>query len=461
MKITTRKWIALLLAALMLAATAACALEESDGAKTYSDKERAKVAVTVGDKYDITKGEIVDQYEYLVEMYTYYGMAAPTADADVESMQDSVIDNLVSSKILLYKAEQMGISLDDDERAAVEVKIEEEMQYWFDSFTEQATSEGAEDVDARANELFEAALADSGMDMNVEGYREYLSEMMMNEAITTKLEETVKAEVAVTEEDVQAYYDNLLETQKEAYDADPSVYASEAEAYDMSGGNPIVYAPKGYMRVKVIMVSPEEEIDETYTTLNTELEALEQEYGKLALAEDAAANAERMAEIKTEYAEKKAEADELYAAYIADAQEKINKAYEALQSGTSFDDVLAEYGEDDIYSTYPTIAEKGILMLKESEETMDAALVEAVLALEEGAYSEVIQVGDAFYIAAPVGDEPAGEVALENVHDVIEAMALSEKAETLWTERQEEWNNDTSLVVYHEDVYRDIGKQEG
>ena len=461
MKIGMKKWIALLLAAALLLSAAACSLEEKPSeAATYSAKERAKVAVNVGGKYDITKGEIIDQYDYLLSMYSYYGMGTPTADADIESLQDSVVAELVNSKILLYQADKLGITLNEEQEKELEETLDSEMQYWIDEFTAQAESEGAADVEARMRELFNEALVSSNMDLDMDGYREYLREMIEQDAIIAALEESVKAEATITEEEIQEYYDNLLDIQKEDYDETPANFITDAEAYIMSGGNPVVYAPKGFMRVKTITVSPAEELSEDYTTLHTALDALETEYGRLML-DGAPDDAERIAEIEAEYAEKKAEADELYEAYVGSAREKINEAYAALEAGDSFDDVLKEYGEDDIYITYPAFMEKGILMRKEGEETMDETLVEAALALGFGEHSEIIQLDDMFYIVMPVGDEPHGTTPLTDVYEEIKTMAASEAAEALWTTRQEAWTNDTALVTYYEKVYRDVGKSAG
>ncbi|OQA70785.1 MAG: peptidylprolyl isomerase [Firmicutes bacterium ADurb.Bin248] len=311
MKIGLKKWIALLLAAALLLTAAACSLEEKSGDAGASAKDRARVAANVGGKYDITKGELIDQYDYLLSMYSYYGMAAPTADADIESLQDSVLAEIVNSKILLYQATEQGITLDEAQQKEVEATLDEEMQYWIDAFTSEAQTEGAADVDARMRELFDEALAGSNMDLNMEGYREYLREMIEQDALIAALEASVKAEVTVTEEEIQEYYDNLLDIQKEDYDETPGNYATDAEAFVMSGGNPVIYAPKGYMRVKTITVSPEAELSEEYTTLRTALDALEAEYGRLML-DGMEEDAERIAEIKAEYDEKKAEADELY-----------------------------------------------------------------------------------------------------------------------------------------------------
>lgn len=519
MKFQTRKLLALLLAVLMLGMTAACALEDggTSGVKTYSARERAKVAAKVGDKYEITKGDVIDTYNNLVQMYEYYGMTAPTEDADIETMQDMAVDSLVSEKLLLYQADQQGVALTDEQLAAVEAELAETMAYWKDQFTAQAESEGAENVEARMVEIFNEQLAASGMNMDMTEYEAYVRDSMVNEAIIAALQEKFKSGVTITDDEVRAYYDNLLATQKEAYAETPASYQSDQEAYEMNGGNPVLFAPEGFLRVRTITVSPAEEVSADYTALITGMDAYEAEYGKLLLeygtellnvqvektgataepetpaaepakgdaaetsteepaegeaAEEAAATykainapteemgkaAERLAEIVDKYNADKVEADKLYEAYIADAKAKIEEAAKALQDGKTFDEVLKEYGEDDMFITYPVFAEKGILMLREGETTMDAKLVEAALALEKGAFSDVIQVDDMFYIVSPVGDEPAGEKAFADVEEEIRALALAEKAEAAWTEQQTAWTKDTSMVEYIEKVYRDIGK---
>ena len=459
MKTSSRKWIALLLALAMFAMLTACALEEKPDKKAYSEKERSKVAVTVGGKYDITKGEIIDQYEYLLNMYQYYGMEAPIEDADIESLQDSVISDLVSSKILLYQAEQLGITLDDMKKAELEAELESEMQYWIDEFASQAVSEGAADIEARTEELFNNALSESNMDMDMKGYREYLSNVMEEKAILSILEEIIRAKADVGEEQIQAYYEHLLKIQEDDYSETPANYQTDSESYLMNGGNPVVFRPKGYIRVKAIAISPEEELDEDYAALREEVDKMESEYGRLML-EDAESNEERLLEIEAEYVDKKAEADEMYEDFIKDARDKINEAYTALEEGKPFDKVLEEYGEDDIYKTNPMFTEKGILMLRDGEEDINKDLVEAALALKkEGMYSEIIQIDDVFYIVLFVGSEPSKPVPLSEVYDEIEELALNEASETLWREQQETWNNDTSQVVYNDSVYRDIGKK--
>jgi len=160
-----------------------------DSAATGSNRDA--IAVRIGDKYTITKGEIADQYEYMVSMYTAYGMDAPTTDEDIEAMQDSVVASFVTEEIQLYKADQLGITLTDEQKAEVEKQVDEQMTSYMDSFREQAEQEGAADVEARTLEIFQEQINAAGMELDVEGFRNYMAERYTEEAI----KEALKAEV--------------------------------------------------------------------------------------------------------------------------------------------------------------------------------------------------------------------------------------------------------------------------
>ncbi len=457
------RWIALFVAVLFVLPAVACKLTDDSAEPSTGDETAAysedEPAVTIGGEYTITRGEFVDTYNAMLAQYVGYGMSAPTEDADIESMQNAVLDMLIDAKILQYQAGQMGIALTEEQQNGVDADVEDEMQYYLESFRSQAQSEGATDVDARAIEIFNEQLSASGMEMDMEGYRNYIKEELTKSAIQTAVEEKIKDAVEVTEDDAKAYYDDLLATQSTTYMSDDKeTYLADEENYEKVGGDPIVIVPDGYVRVKSIMVSPESELSEDYTALRAEMETLEAEYGKLMLS-NATANAARIAEIKKEYAQKAPQAEAMYEEYIKDAREKAGKAVSALEAGESFDDVLKEYGEDEVYTDYPIFAEKGLLMKKGVvSDTWTQEMVDAVSALENGQTSPLIQVEDAFYILQLVGDEPAGERAYADVADEMMILAHDQKAETEWTAQQEAWRNDPDLIVLHEEVYRDVGK---
>ena len=492
MKFSWKKALSVLIAVALTLSFAACAGKgannasgsnatasnaTSSNASGYSDEELAQVAVKVGDKYTVTKGDILEQYNSLVSMYTAYGMSAPSTEEDIEAMQDDVISSLVTSKIQLYEAELLGVTLSDAQKADVEKEVESQISSYMDSFRTQAQSEGASDVEARTLEIFQEQLDAAGMEMDVDGFRTYITGFYTDEALKNALKAEVTKDVTATDEEIQTYYDDLLATQKEEYAQTPADFEGAAEDFQKNGGDPMLYTPEGYVRVRSITVSPEGEVSSDYTSLKTELTSLEAKYGAAALAAlagkyaaqgaDASntsinvttAEIEGGAELVSDYVTKKAAADALYEEYIKDARDKANEAYNALASGTSFEDAIRQYGEDTVYTDYPSFVESGLLMYAGGEDAVwDAKLVSAIGLLKAGEHTAVIQIGDMFYILQLVGAEPAGEKSLTDAYDAAKAAVIAKNADTAWNTQLDTWENDAKLTTYYEEVYRDIGK---
>lgn len=480
---TWKKALSALLAVALTLSFAACGKGANNvsgsnaSASNAADPDRDKVAVKVGDKYTITKGEIADQYDYMVSMYSAYGMSAPTEDADIESMQDSVISSLVAEKIQLYEADQLGITLTDEQKATVDKQVEDQMKSYTDTFREQAKQEGATDVDARALEIFQEQIDAAGMELDVDGFRNFMLESYTDAAVKEALKAQITKDVTATDEEIQKYYDDLLASQKDSYTTTPADYGPSAEDFQMNGGDPMLYTPEGYVRVRSISISPAGEVSADYTALKDELTKIEAEYGAAALAalsgkyteKGAAATdtginvttaeIEGGANLVSDYITKKAAADALYEEYIKDAREKANEALASLDAGTGFEDVLKKYGEDTMYTSYPSFVDTGLLMYVGGEDTnWNEELVKAVGLLKDGEHTAVILVDDVFYILQLVGTEKAGERSMTDAYDDVKAAVVAKNGETLWNTQMETWQNDTKLVTYYENVFRSIGK---
>lgn len=457
----TRMLAVALCVALALGAAACGEQQAQDGATPTPAQaaDRDAVAVQIGEDFTVTYGEVADYYDYIVSMMSYYGVSAPTADADIESYQDEAVDGLVAQKKQLYFAKQLGLDeLTADEEVEVQAAVDEEMEYYFDMFRSDAEAEGAEDIEARAQELFNQELTASGFEMDYVEFEEYIFEQVAQQKTLEKLQEHVRSTATIDDDDVQAYYDQLLESQTTAYGEDASQYLTDQENFEMNGGDPAVVVPEGFLRVKVVTVAPQEAIDETYEEKVTQMSEYEAEYGKLML-EDEKANAARLKEIKTLYDALRVETDQMYEAYMADAKAKIEEAKAKLDGGESIDAVLESYGEDAAYTEYALIAEHGRLMAQQSgADDFDDTLRNAALALADGTYSDVLQADDTYYIVYRVGTETAGTRTLDEVREAVEAAALTDEADAVWAEQEAEWDEDDSMVTYHEEVYRSIGK---
>lgn len=472
-----KKMIALLLALVMTAALCACASGDAasvgiiggaDGPTSIlvADKaaaiDRDAVAVTVGNR-EITVGEVADMYDNMIYQYetygSYYGVSVPTADADIETLQDEVVAMLVEQEMLLYMAEQLGcaeLSAEQEEElaATVQEEIDSVISYYQQNVT--IDSEDAEELRAAAIELINQALLDGGWGMDFDGYCAEMEQSYRESYHMQNLEEKIKAEASIEEADAQSYYDLLLTEHRELVATDALNYIDGQESYEMNGGEPMLVVPEGYVRVKVLTVEPKEALDAEYDTLITEMEALEAEYGKLALTKTDAA---RQNEIKTAYAEKKTASDTMWEAYVAESRKKAEEAYEKLCGGESFDSVFAAYGEDVTYTEYPVFGEKGCLMYTTQDDGMwDEAIRTAAAGLKVGEYSKIIEIEGSYHIVYVVSEEVAGEIAYEDVKDEMHTLALEQRQATRWEEAQEGWMEQEGVVTYHQDTYRAIGK---
>lgn len=450
-----------LLTALALTACAATPAPDvavTDPVEVPTIVERDTVAVKIGEDLTITYGEISDYYNELLAMMSYYGSPAPTSDADIETYQDQVVDTLISQKKLLYFAAELGVDeLNAEQQAELQASMDEVMEQNLSMFRESAEQEGAADPEARAKEIFDEELAAAGYGMTHEQYGEYVLRMLTEQKIIENLETHIRGTAEVSETDIQAYYDTLVAEQTAAYAEDASQYLADQEDFELGGGDPALVVPEGYLRIKLISVSPQGELDAAYAEKTAAMAALESEYGKLAL-EGGADNAARMEEIRAEYQTLKTDSEALYAAYIADAKAKIEEAKEKLDGGESFDAVLAAYGENELFLSSETIAANGCLMQLGGDDGFIEALHEAVDALEDGAYSEIIQSDDTYYIVCRVGEETPGTRTLDAFREAILEAALAAAGDTLWQQKQSVWEADSSMVVTYEAVYRSVGK---
>ena len=124
-----------LLAALLLAAAAlaGCAAQDE------------RVAARVGDR-EITMQLFKNAYlNSLTYASIYYDL---TTDEGVEAYQDDVINSLIQTEMLLYQAEQAGVTLSEEEEAEAVADGQADYDSFYDSFLEQAEQAGATDVRA-------------------------------------------------------------------------------------------------------------------------------------------------------------------------------------------------------------------------------------------------------------------------------------------------------------------------
>ena len=97
----------------------------------------------------------------------YYGVPAPTTAEEIGQYRDMVIEDLLSAKVLPWKAKEMGVELTEEKKAEVAKEVEELIAEYASDYLEDAKAELGEDADAaaialKAREILEQDVAEIG-----------------------------------------------------------------------------------------------------------------------------------------------------------------------------------------------------------------------------------------------------------------------------------------------------------
>ena len=416
--------------------------------------------------------DILEQYAGVDSQFSsYYG--ASLADYGYDTVYKQMIaEMLLQNAVLEAKAAELGLDQLDDETMA---GLTEEAATNFESYITSVWDYFASD-DLTDEEIREDCVAY----LESMGYTEdALLETLIDNYVSEQLYNYITADVTVTEEDIQAAFDELVAEQEASF-ADDSTYNTSR-----NNGDTIVWNPEGYRMVHHVLIrftddqaTRYSELQDTLDTLNEELEALQTAAEEAAAATDestteatdetaAEATAEATDEAAAETTSETAEATEAPArteeeinAEIADVEAELTALYEellptaqevidAFNSGTSFSDLIDQYNEDPGMENEPT-ATNGYAVSANST-AWDPAFTEGAMSIESiGEISEPVYGQNGIHIIYYDSDIPAGAVDLESVRAEIEESALNTKLNDTYDNTLAEWVEAVN-PVYHYD----------
>ena len=416
--------------------------------------------------------DILEQYAGVDSQFSsYYGVSL--ADYGYDTVYKQLIaETLLQDAVLEAKAAELGLDQLDDETMA---GLTEEAAANFESYVTSVWDYFASD-DLTDEEIREDCVAY----LESMGYTEdALLESLIDNYVSEQLYNYITADVTVTEEDIQAAFDELVAEQEASF-ADDSTYNTSR-----NNGDTIVWNPEGYRMVRHVLIKFTDdqatrysELQDTLDTLNEELEALQTAAEEAAAATDEStteatgetapeATAEATDEAAAETTGETAEATEAPArteeeinAEIADVEAELTALYEellptaqevidAFNSGTSFSDLIDQYNEDPGMENEPT-ATNGYAVSANST-AWDPAFTEGAMSIESiGEISEPVYGQNGIHIIYYDSDIPAGAVDLETVRAEIEESALNTKLNDTYDNTLAEWVEAVN-PVYHYD----------
>lgn len=441
MKFFAKSLIALALVIAMTAA-AGCSLVSKN-----EEKDMAQTVATVNG-VPITKKAFKGAFEEIAYYYSMFGMQL--SEDNIEDVRGSTMDSIVMDEVLKQKARELGYDkLTDEETAQIDQDFNDQWQAYVDSLKSQAEAEKETnpnlDVDKRAEELVLEQLAKQGVT------KESLKQNSLDQKMYEKLRDAVYAEINVTDADIKAAYDQKLADQKAQYAETPESYESDAR-----GSSAIAYVPPGYIRVKHVLVAPEED-DAAYTAKMDELSAAQTELAQQMtdlIVEDKTANQAKIDELEQKINASKQEQATMREGFLAKLKPEADEALAKALAGEDFDKLVETYGKDPGMQSSPQ-KETGYLMHEKSSYAPE--FLAASFALQNvGDISPLVATEFGYHIIKLVEKVRSGDVSIDEIKDAILEEVKSSKQSELWSQRQDEWNAAADIKTFP-NLVSDIG----
>ena len=337
---------------------------------------------------------------YVNNMYmqSIYGTYDVSTDEAYRAFQDMVFDSIINSMLPIYVAKQAGVTLTAEEEAEVQESLQQEIDSLYESYADDVDASITDEDEKRAEEekLLLADLKANGL--TYDKYIKSIEDSLRDEAIANKYIESLLAEVTVTDDDVQAYYDEQLAYYQERYEEDPANYFDDYSSFLNGGSQPLV-VPEGYNYYKHILVLDAEEGEDK------------------------------------------------------DVDAIVAEIYAKIEAGEDFDALIEEYGEDPGMQNEPYKTE-GYILSEANASDYYEEFSAAALALEnEGDITpEAVQSSKGKHIIKKCGPVEAKTVTLDEVKDTIREQVETERKDDLYQEYLAQWKEEVKIVKYYDRV---------
>lgn len=326
-------------------------------------------------------------------------------------VREKALETLIDDTIITLAAKDEGYALTAEEIAQVDAQFQQMRDAAIADY--KKNYEGDADADKKAEADWKALLEEQHLT------EQFVRESMYNAQIRQKYGAEIFKDTEPTEEEIVAKYEELVDADKTKFTENPSAYEDAAAV----PGGVYFYNPPGYMRVKQIMFSLPEEIDQQIRDIADqwgrailESDSLTQEKGK----DDPA-----VSKLQVEMMGYDEQTKALYKEGYAAIKPQADACAAELKAGASFEDMIAKYNDDPGMTMMP-ISEYGYLVGPTSAANgMLKGFVDAALALEKaGDVSDPVESIEGMHIIKLLETIEEGPVPLEDCRDNVVAFLV-------------------------------------
>lgn len=432
----TKRLCALFMALVMMLAAAAALADEAD-----------ELLVTVNGM-EIRESDAGLQFwiNYLNSQYN------DETDPDPAAINQFAMDYCIRYKLLEQEVNRLGKGVTEEDLAPYGTKAKETWEEAITSIMETiyGITEESSEEDKTAARADAIDYIKTNYGYTEESYIaediEYYTLLLLSERYT----EFVSEDIEVTDDDIQSYYDAMVENEIEQIEGNVGAY----EFYTNYYGYSFNFMPEGYRGVSHILLKVDEE-------LLTAWEELAERYAEQQNAE--AANETQTGDETSETTEEPEATEEPVTEEMVEAakqaildsvKDKIDEITAKLESGADFEDLITEYGTDPGMQDEET--RKNGYAVHADSIMFDQDFQEGAMKLAAiGDISEPIVTAFGVHILKYMRDIPGGAFKMsDEMKEEIRATILAERAdekvgnwineamdnaEFVWTEAGEDW----------------------
>ena len=398
-------------------------------------------------------GEEVRESTGLVQSWKNYLLMQVGSDPDAETLQlvnQYSLEYAIEFLVARQNLEKLGLGYTQEELEAEKANAKQEWDNVVESIASEQIGVGADATD----EEKAAGKADAvNYILENYGYTEdtYMSEIELN-MIYTRAEAYAAADLTVTDEEIEAYFNQLVEADRMTlleYSgvgvdnelSEEEINKAMVSVYEMftNYGYSFFYTPEGYRGINHILLKVDEELMNAWTDLQAKLE------------EQADSNAEgtdgtEAAPETTEEPVTQEMVDAAKQAILDSVQDKLNEIKAKLADGASFEDLIVEYGtdpgmedEERRASGYPIHA---------GSTSYESNFANAAMALQNvGDVSEPVISQFGVHLLHYVKDLPGGAVDYtDEIKETLKEELISQKTAEAYNAVLEQWLGTAEIV---------------
>jgi len=382
------------------------------------EADRETVAAKVEGEI-VTKGEVLDQANYLIEMYTMYGYfpedykTNPEYKESYEGQITQALDALVDSKLEAVMAKENGCyEFTAEDQEEIDETVTQMLSAYVNAYVQElsgseAFAEKSEDeINAYALENLDIYFADYDFGITKQD--------IINDAETTKAKDVlynlITGGITVTEDEVKEVYEAGVEATKTSYEEGNSLFEQDA-----NNGEELYYIPEDVRLAQHILISISEEAQDEIS----ELRQAGDDEGADAVLEEA----------------------------LALVVDSAMAAYQRAEAGEDFVVLMEELGEDPGMESneYYTVVNPTYMFVP--------SFGEGLFSLENvGDISVPVASDFGYHIIKYYGDMESGPVPYDDLHDSIYESMLQDRKDTAYDEQMAEWKEEADIKVYYNRV---------